>query len=179
MRNNAGQAGVLMTLIRTGYPMYCAHFPGGDPRRFEPDPDSVTPAELAAWEAACRAADEQEGEAAGLDGSAFYERLGDVTVTGHVTMFGPGTYWYELDFMDEEDRAEAGGAEYADWTKGDDDGGGPETDRLIAEAMAAWRADVAWRIARRLEADGVTNNDDQFVVVATIMEELEKGGLNG
>lgn len=92
-----------MTLIRTGYPMYCAHFPGGDPRRFEPDPDGVTPAELAAWEAACRAADEQAGEAASLDSSAFYERHGDVSVMGHVTMFGPGTYYFEEDFMDEEE----------------------------------------------------------------------------
>lgn len=52
------------------------------------------------------------------------------------------------------------------------DDGGPEGDRLIAEAMAAWREEAAWRIARRLEADGVTENDDQFVVVSAIMEEL-------
>jgi protein gp37 len=28
-------------------------FPGGDPRRFRPDPGDCTPAEIAAWEAAC------------------------------------------------------------------------------------------------------------------------------
>jgi hypothetical protein len=105
-----------MTLIRTGYPMYCAHFPGGDPRRYEPDPDGVMPAELAAWEAACRAAD--EGGPAEQPSSAFYERRGDVGVMGHVTMYGPGTFWYPEDFMDEMDRGEIGGEASVDWTKG-------------------------------------------------------------
>lgn len=58
-----------------------------------------------------------------------------------------------------------------------EDDGGPEADRLIAEAMAAWREEAAWRIARRLEADGVTENDDLFVVVTAIMEELEEKGV--
>lgn len=90
-----------MSLIRDGYPMYCAHFPGGDPRRWEPDEEGVTPSELAAWEAACRAAD--EGGPAEQPSSAFYERRGDVGVMGHVTMYGPGVYFYETDPFGEED----------------------------------------------------------------------------
>jgi hypothetical protein len=103
MRSDAGQAGGLVTLIRTGCPLYCAHFPGGDPRRFEPDPDSVTPAEKAAWETVCRTADEQEGEAAELDVPVAYEAGPGWAARLHLAMFGPGAYWYEEDFMDEQE----------------------------------------------------------------------------
>lgn len=101
-----------MTLIRTGYPMYCAHFPGGDPRRWEPDEEGVTPAEQAAWEAACRAAD--EGEPAELGSSAYYERRGDVGVMGHVRMFGPGVFWYAEDWMNDEEMEQAKGGDDAE-----------------------------------------------------------------
>lgn len=96
-----------MTLIRTGYPQYCAHFPGGDPRRFEPDPDGVTPAGPACSSAAWQAASQAASSAAELEGSVFYETGPGWAVRGHVAMFGPGTYFYPEDFMDEEDREEA------------------------------------------------------------------------
>lgn len=57
-------------LIREGYPMYCAHFPGGDPRRYKPDEEGVTADEMEAWRAACERAEAGETE---QEGSAFHE----------------------------------------------------------------------------------------------------------
>jgi len=96
--------------IWSGYPMYCAHFPGGDPRRWEPDEEGVTPEEHAAWEAACRTAD--EGGPAEQPSSAFYETGGEGeavwSAMGHVRMFGPGTYWNEENLFDEEEERMVG-----------------------------------------------------------------------
>lgn len=94
-----------MALIREGFPMYRAHFPGGDPRRFEPDEEGVQPEEMEAWQAACARADAGEVE---QDGSGRIFHGNGVTVSYHVVMFGPGVYWYE------EDPAE--GYEVEDWS---------------------------------------------------------------
>jgi len=40
----------------TGY----GYFPGGDPRTFSPDPEMNTPEEMAAWEKACAAYEQDE-----------------------------------------------------------------------------------------------------------------------
>lgn len=88
----------MSTLIREGFPMYCAHFPGGDPRRFEPDPDCCTVEEMLRWQAACEAAESRK-DLAQLEGSAIYFHGG----LGHLTMFGPGAYWYETDRFEGED----------------------------------------------------------------------------
>lgn len=93
----------MATLIREGYPMYCAHFPGGDPRRFEPDEEGVTPEELEAWRQACEAA---EGGERYHQSAVFAAKDGDVTIIGHKRLFGPGVYWYEKDYF-EEDEAES------------------------------------------------------------------------
>lgn len=87
-----------MPLIREGYPMYCAHFPGGDPRRFEPDEEGCTEEEMDRWKAACEAADGR-ADLAEIDGAM-------VPVNGgwaHLTMVGPGAYYYPEGFGGEDD----------------------------------------------------------------------------
>jgi hypothetical protein len=70
-------------------------FPGGDPRRFEPKESQCTPAEVAAWKAACVEWDEGRGVDRGPSCATF----GDGSAwTG--TGYGIGTY--EVDFTDEE-----------------------------------------------------------------------------
>lgn len=59
-----------------------------------------------------------------------------------------------------------------------EDDGGPEGDRLIAEAMAAWRADVAGRIAGRLAAHGRLVEGQARAAEGDILVELERSGLD-
>lgn len=93
----------MFTEIREGYPMYCAHFPGGDPRRFEPDEQGATEAELAAWRCACEAAETNE-EARQHEGSAVYWSDGKGGGgMGHLECFGPGLYYYPENFFENED----------------------------------------------------------------------------
>lgn len=62
------------------------------------------------------------------------------------------------------------------------DDGGPEVDRLIAESMAAWRADCARRILGRLRSrgllidtrDGWVSNAPILDAGDIILEELER-----
>lgn len=61
-----------------------------------------------------------------------------------------------------------------------DDGGGPEADQLIAEAGAAWRANVADRIASRLaiagwirSSAGTSTREALSLVTAIVLRELE------
>lgn len=69
-------------------------FPGGDPRKFEPDEECNTPAEIAAWKQACAEWDAGEG----TDRGPSCQFLGDGSaVTG--TGFGIGTY--EVEFEEE------------------------------------------------------------------------------
>lgn len=68
------------------------------------------------------------------------------------------------------------------WRRGptaEPDDGGPEVDRLIAESMAAWRADVAERIVRRFQGRGLgfpldLANRDVQTALRLIQEELER-----
>lgn len=82
-----------MPLIREGFPMYCAHFPGGDPRRFEPDEECATPEEIERWKATCADADRRD-DLAEIDGARV-----DIPGVGwvHLTMFGPGVFYYPED----------------------------------------------------------------------------------
>lgn len=64
------------------------------------------------------------------------------------------------------------------WRRGptaEPDDGGPEVDRLTAESMAAWRADVAERIVRRVAIHGfVQGFSQEGVVERIVLEELER-----
>lgn len=68
------------------------YFPGGDPRDFEPDLDSVKEGELAAWKAACAAWDKAD-EAGDLPPSPESPAC-QVTKGGFITFgkFGVGRY---------------------------------------------------------------------------------------
>jgi len=90
------------SLIRTGYPLYCAHFPGGDPRRFEPDPDGATEEEMDRWKAACEAAEERKGLAA-IDAAVVWEP----SALLHLSMFGPGVYYYPESYFEDDEEEEA------------------------------------------------------------------------
>jgi len=86
----------MATLIRSGFPEYCAHFPGGDPRRYEPDPDSATEEEMTRWLAACEAAEERR-DLTVIDSAALWQATQSGASIIHLTMFGPGTFYYERD----------------------------------------------------------------------------------
>ncbi len=77
---------VFIEAIEMCGPVY-GGFPGGDPRNFTPDRECCTPAEIAAWEAACAAWDRGEGEDRGPSCATFGDGS---TWTG--AGFGVGTY---------------------------------------------------------------------------------------
>lgn len=63
-------------------------FMGGDPRDFSPDREACTPEEIAAWEAACAAAERDEPGARDLEFRSTIRAAGALI---HVAHFGHGT----------------------------------------------------------------------------------------
>jgi hypothetical protein len=69
-------------------------FPGGDPRRFTPDPECCAPEEIDAHKAACEAWDRGDGE----DRGPSCASMGDGSVWNG-TGFGIGTYTTDVQFL--------------------------------------------------------------------------------
>jgi hypothetical protein len=75
------------------------YFPGGDPRKFEPDAEVCTPEELAAHREACAAAD-AAGDVDCPPGHGALVRDGEVIGIWHGGPFGVGSYEIEVDHDD-------------------------------------------------------------------------------
>lgn len=76
-------------------------FPGGDPRRFTPDEECCSPKEIESWEIACAQWD---------IGNRVVPHSGCTLKDGrfvNLSTFGIGTYQFEIDEADDEQRAPA------------------------------------------------------------------------
>lgn len=72
-------------------------FPGGDPRKFEPDTELNTPEEIASWKTACLAWN--EGRQKVQPGGCVVMPDGVIL---NISNFGLGVYEYDEDELDDE-----------------------------------------------------------------------------